>query len=122
MRESEHRLGEEQQEKERVACPRKCCRRPRVKLALSPMNAEVPAAWHRAESFTVPKGRNVKRTPPRGRAGRGDKDWQRTSGRMPVSAWPAGRILSRKKLRFPTRSTDRAKVSAAMNFAMDLRI
>jgi len=37
----EHRSGEEHQEKERVACPRKCRRRPRVKVAPSATDTEV---------------------------------------------------------------------------------
>jgi len=92
---------EEQQKKERVACPRKCRRRPRVKVA-HPQRTRRPRQSE-IESYAVPKGRSTKEDPaarPSGRkVPRSKKDFEEDA----VSAWPAGRILPLKKFSLPNK-------------------
>jgi len=63
-----------------------------------------------------------RRTLPCSRAEGRSSGRQRTSRRMPVSAWPAGRILPLKEFSLPTRSTSRARVSTSLDSTKDLRI
>jgi len=102
-----------------VACPRKCHRRLRVKVAPSATNKEAP---------TVRNGKlcSFKREEYEGRSRRAaerkespqEKDLEEDA----VSAYPAERILPLKKFSFPNKMYGRAKVCTSPDSAKDLRI